>query len=860
MAVKVKIGGDSTGAERALKDTRKGMKGLASDGKATGDSVAVGFIKAQVALAGAQLAAKALAGAFKSVAVGAISVGADMQSFEVQLETLLGSSDAAAERIQTLFEIGSSTPFQLDQLVAAEVKLEAFGVTGDRARTAVMDLAAFMNGDLIGAADAVGRAFQGGAGAADILRDKGVLAMVELKAGIKPTELSLEEFRETLIDTLTDPNGKIAGGTAKLAETFKGLVSNLGDEWFKFQKEIADAGAFDAAQAALIEILRLIDDNRAELGEAAAFISEAIADGVALSLEILKRLPQIAHEASAVARIMSAVFVVSSMQKFVNFTPNMIGSLRAIKLSLGPLGLALIGLEVAYEAATLGAMAFEEQARAGEERSMRASKARIAQINAEIAAAQKVENTLEVQVLLQGGQATEEQMIRIAAVNEQIGSLQSEQYAQGETLRIQEEHRADNADAVAEALAAAAKAAEEATDALGGTDKVVTSIADSVEDIAGSPLFSESDIKKITKEIEKAAGIYDQQAEDMAVLSGLHEDIRLSLEAGLVSQSEAERLEALLIIAAMDRLGVEEDITAEKRAQLEADEKLTAQMAAGSAVASGISGGPEALLTSGAGMAGVWGAIIMAALQGGQRNAEGEFEMVAQNEQFQALVENFADGIGDLIVDLTRQVPKHLADAFKTAPELAENLMKGINEAAPELAPALIKALSEGMSDPERGIELARMLIRSLIQAGEEIPAALAFMVVDWAVETVERIIDVWNGGLEELGDNIAQFFIDIIENLTGLDLDNSDSPGASGKSRDDDSGNRAGRTVAGSAGSDSDSGLTVVNVSLSADAEQLGLGLLVESNAALRRNMLTPYSVPTSIVTQKTDPTGALP
>ena len=768
MAVKVKIGGDSTGAEKALKDTRTGMKGLANDGKKSGDSVAVGFIKAQVALAGAQVAARALAAAFQSVAVGAISVGADMESFEVQLETLLGSSDAAAERIQTLFEIGSSTPFQLDQLVAAEVKLEAFGVTGDRARTAVMDLAAFMGGDLIGAADAVGRAFQGGAGAADILRDKGVLAMVEMQAGIKPTELSLEEFRETLIDTLTDPNGKIAGGTAKLAETFRGLVSNLGDEWFKFQRLLADAGAFDAAKIVLEDMLDLIDDNRSATADWSKIIGDGIAGGIFFAYEATGLLGQ----------------------------------------SLLAVGATLVDIvEVIAEVSSRTALW-------GEAREFWDG-------------------------LIPALADSKEMMIDMGGVFAEIPG------------------RVDAARVRLDGLSGSAEKTERSTSNI-RTD--LEGSAAAVDDIAGSPLFSESDIKKITTQIEKMAGVFDEEAAFAEETKELQAQINQMVASEMLLKEDAVRLEALLVIAGLDRLGVEEDITAEKRAQLEADEKLTAQMAAGSAVASGISGGPEALLTSGAGMAGVWGAIIMAALQGGQRNAEGEFEMVAQNEQFQALVENFADGIGDLIVDLTRQVPKHLADAFKTAPELAENLMEGINEAAPELAPALIRALVEGMSDPQRGIELAQMLIHSLIQAGEEIPAALAFMVADWAVETVERIIDVWNGGLEELGDNIEDFFIDILERLTGMDLDNSDSPGASGKSRDDDSGNRAGRTVAGSAGSDSDSGLTVVNVSLSADAEQLGLGLLVESNAALRRNMLTPYSVPTSIVTQKTDPTGALP
>ena len=186
------------------------------------------MIKAHVTMGAMMSGFKALRGATFGFAKAAIQTGAQMESFEVKLRVLLGSADAAKDRLDKLFEIGATTPFALDQLIAAEVKLESFGVTGDRARQAVMDLGAFMDGDLVGAATAVGKAFVGGAGAADILREKAVLSMVSLKAGTDITKLSLNEFREVLIDTLTDPEGKIAGGTEAMAKTFNGLMSNLG--------------------------------------------------------------------------------------------------------------------------------------------------------------------------------------------------------------------------------------------------------------------------------------------------------------------------------------------------------------------------------------------------------------------------------------------------------------------------------------------------------------------------------------------------------------------------------------------------------------------------------------------------------
>ncbi len=275
------LGEEAGEAESKLKGADKGTQ-----------SMTASMIKAQAAIGSLKVAFNALKGAFDEVITGSIKVGAQMESFETKLTTLLGSSEAASDRISQLFEIGSTTPFALDQLVAAEVKLEAFGVTGDRARTAVMDLAAFMDGDLIGAADAVGRAFQGGAGAADILRDRGVLAMVELQAGIKPTELTLEQFRETLIDTLTDPQGKIAGGTEKLAATFDGLMSNLGDAWFGFQKQIADSDLFETSKETLKLTLGLLEDNAEVTRQWAQILGTGVTASFLLIAEMLAKIGQ----------------------------------------------------------------------------------------------------------------------------------------------------------------------------------------------------------------------------------------------------------------------------------------------------------------------------------------------------------------------------------------------------------------------------------------------------------------------------------------------------------------------------------------------------------------------------------------
>ena len=77
-----------------------------------------------------------------------------------------------------------------------------------------MDLAGAMGMDVTEAANAVGKALAGGAGVADQLREKGVLAMVEVTAGMSTAEMTADQL-EALVKT-PETNEKIAGGTASL--------------------------------------------------------------------------------------------------------------------------------------------------------------------------------------------------------------------------------------------------------------------------------------------------------------------------------------------------------------------------------------------------------------------------------------------------------------------------------------------------------------------------------------------------------------------------------------------------------------------------------------------------------------------
>ena len=199
----------------------------------------------KLALAARQ-AAKAFAGlasvaALGSVIKSSVQTSAQFEALETRLVALKGSVDEGRKSFDFFNKVAATTPFQLANVVEAGAQLEAFGADSTETLKAVSDLAAFMGTDIVDAANAFGRAFAGGAGAADVLRERGVLTQVKLKTGFDDlSKLTLPQFREALINTLTDPEGNISGATDLLSQTFTGLISNFQDSVSQLQDSIGD--------------------------------------------------------------------------------------------------------------------------------------------------------------------------------------------------------------------------------------------------------------------------------------------------------------------------------------------------------------------------------------------------------------------------------------------------------------------------------------------------------------------------------------------------------------------------------------------------------------------------------------------
>lgn len=189
------------------------------------------------------------------LAKSVIDAGSAVENATARLVGIRGGLEQATEAMGFFREVATEVPFTLQAVVDAGVALEAFGARSEEALRPVADLAAFMGTTIPEAAQAFGRAFAGGAGAADILRERGVLAAVKLKLGIEDlTKLTLPKFRKALISAFTDPLGPIAGAAKRLSKTFSGQISIMSDAIENLKIKIGEAGVLKFAKNVIKEL------------------------------------------------------------------------------------------------------------------------------------------------------------------------------------------------------------------------------------------------------------------------------------------------------------------------------------------------------------------------------------------------------------------------------------------------------------------------------------------------------------------------------------------------------------------------------------------------------------------------------
>ncbi|RCX31701.1 tape measure protein [Thioalbus denitrificans] len=222
-----------------------------------------------------------------SSVTGILRVGGEFERLRTQLDGLMGSAAGGERAFAWVREFTANTPFQLQGVTEAFVKLKAFGLDPmDGTMQALTDQAARVGGgqeNLEGVIIAVGQAW-----AKQKLQGEEILQLVERGVPVwdllsKATGRTTQELQKLseggdlgrdAIRLLIDEMGKATAGSAQAQmQTWNGLVSNMKDTWSAFLNTVAQSGALDYFKGQLRELLAATQEM-ARTGQLKAWAEE----------------------------------------------------------------------------------------------------------------------------------------------------------------------------------------------------------------------------------------------------------------------------------------------------------------------------------------------------------------------------------------------------------------------------------------------------------------------------------------------------------------------------------------------------------------------------------------------------------
>lgn len=235
-----------------------------------------------------------------------VKTAAQFERYEIMLTRLQGSEEKGKAAMSWIQDLAVSTPYAVNELTESFVKLKALGIDPmDGSMQAVIDQAAILGGTaetIDGIALALGQAWTKGklqGEEAMQLLERGVPVWDYLvKAskeighnnGIGYTAEQLQEMASngklgrSAIASLIQEMGRQTNGSAKaMMNSWNGMISNMGDHWSMFQKDVMDSGAFDALKEQLKSVLDELDEMKQD-GRYSSLVDD-VGEGLVTSFE-----------------------------------------------------------------------------------------------------------------------------------------------------------------------------------------------------------------------------------------------------------------------------------------------------------------------------------------------------------------------------------------------------------------------------------------------------------------------------------------------------------------------------------------------------------------------------------------------
>lgn len=196
-----------------------------------------------------------------------LDTASEFENYQTVLETIEGSSKKASKAMDWVSEFATKTPNELGEVVDAFVKLRAFGLdpTDGLLRT-LGDTSAAMGKPLMQAVEAMADAITG---ENERLKEFGIKArtesgkvMFEYTANGKTMRKVADANNRAMVQSTLSAiwNEKFSGAMEKQSKTWKGMMSNIADQWTRFKIMVMKNGVFDWLKDKLSGFLEKINE------------------------------------------------------------------------------------------------------------------------------------------------------------------------------------------------------------------------------------------------------------------------------------------------------------------------------------------------------------------------------------------------------------------------------------------------------------------------------------------------------------------------------------------------------------------------------------------------------------------------
>ena len=230
------------------------VQGLVSGGlPGLANGIKNGFVgAAKLGVTAAANFTKAVVGITSAAGAGIVAMGkiafdynSEMDNYKANFETMLGTQEAAAQKVDELKQMAAKTPFEMGDLAGATQQLLAFGVQSEDTGTYLNQLGDISLGNkdklnslvaAFGKMNSTGKvtleninqmAEQGFNPLNEISKVTGE-SMTDLYARVSAGKVSLDEIKLAMQNATTG-TGQFAGGMEKASQTMSGRISTLKD-------------------------------------------------------------------------------------------------------------------------------------------------------------------------------------------------------------------------------------------------------------------------------------------------------------------------------------------------------------------------------------------------------------------------------------------------------------------------------------------------------------------------------------------------------------------------------------------------------------------------------------------------------